>query len=41
MQEIQSFMCKCVHGVGMAHTVRLPSWEEEEHFDDNIRSEAA
>lgn len=39
MQEIQScvFMCKCVRGVGMPYnTVRLPSWEHKEHFDDNI-----
>ena len=25
----------------MAHTVRFPSWEQKEHFDDNIRSEVA
>lgn len=35
-------MCKYVHGVGigigMAHT-DCPSWEHEEHFDDNIRSD--
>ncbi|KAK7391204.1 hypothetical protein VNO78_19616 [Psophocarpus tetragonolobus] len=35
------FMCKCVHGVGMAHTVSLPSWEPKDHFDDNIRAKAA